>query len=124
MKNVVLAVFALLLAIGIQAQNVTVTGVVKAEGDDFGLPGATIMEKGTTNGVVTDFDGNYSISVAPDAVLVFSFVGMAGQEIAVNGQTELNVVLSNSTTLDEVVVIGYGEIKKKDVTGAVSQMNS
>lgn len=124
MKNVVLAVFALLLAIGVQAQNVTVTGVVKAEGDEFGLPGATIMEKGTTNGVVTDFDGNYSISVAPDAVLVFSFVGMAGQEIAVNGQTIINVTLSNSTTLDEVVVIGYGEIKKKDVTGAVSQMNS
>ena len=124
MKKLVLAVLALILAIGVQAQNVTVTGVVKAEGDDFGLPGATIMEKGTSNGVVTDFDGNYSIMVPADAVLVFSFVGMAGQEVAVNGQTEINVTLSNSTTLDEVVVIGYGEIKKKDVTGAVSQMNS
>lgn len=124
MKKVVLAVFALIFAIGIQAQNITVTGVVKAEGDEFGLPGATILEKGTTNGVVTDFDGNYSISVAPDAVLVFSFVGMAGQEIAVNGQTQINVTLSNSTTLDEVVVIGYGKIKKKDVTGAVAEMDS
>jgi TonB-linked SusC/RagA family outer membrane protein len=124
MKRLVLAVLALVLAVGVHAQNVTVKGVVKAEGDDFGLPGATILEKGTTNGVVTDFDGNYTISVPADAVLVYSFVGMAGQEIAVDGQTEINVTLSNSTTLDEVVVIGYGEIKKKDVTGAVSQMSS
>jgi TonB-linked SusC/RagA family outer membrane protein len=124
MKKLVLAVLALILAVGVQAQNVTVTGVVKAEGDDFGLPGATILEKGTTNGVVTDFDGNYSITVPADATLVYSFVGMAGQEIVVNGQTVIDVVLSNSTTLDEVVVIGYGEIKKKDVTGAVAQMDS
>jgi TonB-linked SusC/RagA family outer membrane protein len=124
MKKLVLAVLALILAVGVQAQDVTVTGVVKAEGDDFGLPGATILEKGTTNGVVTDFDGNYSITVPADATLVYSFVGMAGQEIVVNGQTVIDVVLSNSTTLDEVVVIGYGEIKKKDVTGAVAQMDS
>lgn len=124
MKKVVLVVFSLMLAFGVQAQNITVSGVVKAEGDDFGLPGATIIEKGTSNGVVTDFDGNYSMSVAPDAVLIFSFVGMAGEEIAVDGKTVINVTLSNSTTLDEVVVIGYGEIKKRDVTGAVSQMDS
>jgi TonB-linked SusC/RagA family outer membrane protein len=124
MKKLVLAVLALILAVGVQAQDVTVTGVVKAEGDDFGLPGATILEKGTTNGVVTDFDGNYSITVPADATLVYSFVGMAGQEIVVNGQTVIDVVLSNSTTLDEVVVIGYGEIKKKDVTGAVAQMDA
>ena len=124
MKKVVLVVFALMLAFGVHAQNITVTGIVKAEGDEFGLPGATVLEKGTTNGVLADFDGNYSISVAPDAVLVFSFVGMAEQEIAVEGKTEINVTLSNSTTLDEVVVIGYGKIKKKDVTGAVSQMDS
>lgn len=124
MKKVILAVFALIFAIGVQAQNITVSGLVKAEGDELGLPGATILEKGTSNGVVTDLDGNYSISVASDAVLVFSFVGMAGQEVAVNGQTVMNVTLSNSTTLNEVVVIGYGEIKKKDVTGAVTQMNS
>ncbi|NPD47318.1 MULTISPECIES: TonB-dependent receptor [unclassified Lentimicrobium] len=124
MKNVLLVVFALMLTIGLQAQSITVSGRVFAEGDDLGLPGATILEKGTTNGVVTDFDGNYSISVSPDAVLVFSFVGMAGQEMAVEGRTQIDVTLSNSTTLDEVVVIGYGEIKKKDVTGAVSQMNA
>jgi len=124
MKRLVLAVLALILAIGVQAQNITVKGVVKAEGDEFGLPGATILEKGTSNGVVTDFDGNYSITVPADAVLVYSFVGMTSQDIAVDGQTEINVTLSNSTTLDEVVVIGYGEIKKKDVTGAVSQMSS
>lgn len=124
MKKVVLVVFALMLAFGIQAQNITVTGVVKAEGDEFGLPGATVLEKGTTNGVLADFDGNYSISVAPDAVLVFSFVGMAGQEIAVEGKTVINVTLSNSTTLEEVVVIGYGKIKQKEVTGAISKMDA
>lgn len=124
MKNVLLVVFALMLTIGIQAQNITVSGRVFAEGDDLGLPGATILEKGTTNGIVTDIDGNYSISVSPNAVLIFSFVGMAGQEMVVEGRTEINVTLSNSTTLDEVVVIGYGKIKKKDVTGAISQMDS
>lgn len=124
MKKVLLVVFALMLTIGLQAQNITVSGRVFAEGDDLGLPGATILEKGTANGVVTDFDGNYSISVSPDAVLVFSFVGMAGQEMAVEGRTQIDVTLSNSTTLDEVVVIGYGKIKKKEVTGAISQMDS
>ncbi len=98
----------------------TVTGVVSdANG---ALPGVNVIVKGTTNGVATDFDGNYSITIInPQAVLVFSGMGYVTSEIAVNGQTQINVVLSEDLqALDEVVLVGYSFRKKSTLTGAVS----
>lgn len=93
--------------------------------DDLGspLPGASIVEKGTTNGVTTNFDGNFSISVASDAVLVVSYIGYATQEVAVENQTQISVSLQPDTAaLDEVVVVGYGTQRKTDLTGAIASV--
>lgn len=99
----------------------TVTGTVSAF--DGPLPGVNIIEKGTTNGVTTDFDGNFTITVGDDATLVFSYIGFKTQELAVAGQTSLNVLLEeDSALLDEVVVVGFGSQAKVDVTGAISQI--
>ena len=103
------------------AQSGTVTGVVTDALDGSSLPGATIVVKGTTSGTVTDIDGNYSIEVNPDQVLEFSYVGYAAQEFKVQPGTTLNVILKSSAqSLDGVVIIGYGTVKKKDATGSVS----
>ncbi len=103
----------------------TVTGTIV---DDTGepMPGVSVLLKGTTTGTITDFDGNYSISNVPeDAVLVFSFVGMATQELSVSGVTKLNVALASELIgLNEVVAVGYGTQKKANVTGAVTGIKS
>jgi len=98
-----------------------VTGVVS---DSFGpVVGATIMEKGTSNGTVTDVDGNFSLNVNPGATLVVSYIGFASQEIVVGNQSSLNITLQeDNTSLDEVVVVGYGVQKKKLVTGATVEV--
>ncbi|QLG44373.1 SusC/RagA family TonB-linked outer membrane protein [Costertonia aggregata] len=103
------------------AQQATVTGTVSdAEGP---LPGVNIIEKGTTNGVTTDFDGNYTITVPSDATLIFSYIGYKPQEILVNGKNTINIILEqDSALLDEVVVVGFGSQAKVDVTGAISQI--
>ena len=90
------------------------------------LPGVTVVVKGTTIGIITDSDGKYLLSNIPsNAVLVFSFVGMKTQEIQVEGKQEINVVLSEETIgIEEVVAIGYGTIKKKDLTGSISTVSS
>lgn len=90
------------------------------------LPGANIIEKGTTNGVTADFDGNFSIDLLDeDAILMVSYIGFAAKEIPVNGQSSLNIVLEEDTAaLDEVVVVGYGSVKKGDLTGSVSSISS
>lgn len=102
-----------------------VKGKVTAS-DGISLPGVSVMEKGTDNGVVTDSDGNYNINVADkNATLVFSFVGMKSSEIAIAARSEINVALSNDFTgLDEVVVVGYGTQKKVNLTGAVDVISS
>ncbi|MEO9510972.1 MAG: TonB-dependent receptor [Flavobacteriaceae bacterium] len=85
------------------------------------LPGANILEKGTTNGTQADFDGNFSISVANDSsILVISYIGFATKEVPTNGNIDIVVVLEESAAgLDEVVIVGYGTQKKSDLTGAV-----
>ncbi len=106
-------------------QQQAVTGTVKdAEGTP--IPGVTIFVKGTTNGTVTDLDGNYQITNIPeDGILVFSFVGMETQEVPMQGRTQINVTLKAATyALDEVVAIGYGYQKKSDLTGAVVSVSS
>ncbi len=106
-------------------QSVTVKGVVT---DKTGMPiiGANVIEKGTTNGIITDFDGNYTLDVANgNAVLVFSYIGYKTQEIVVGNQKTIDVVLAEDTEMmDEVVVIGYGTQKKGDVTSAVSSVKA
>ncbi|BFP40137.1 TonB-dependent receptor [Flavobacteriaceae bacterium GF1] len=102
----------------------TITGTVV---DDAGvpLPGATVIEKGTSNGAQTDFDGNFSLEVSDaNATLVVSYIGFEAQEISLNGQTTINVILKASTSaLDEVVVVGYGTKTKREITGAISTIS-
>jgi TonB-linked SusC/RagA family outer membrane protein len=90
------------------------------------LPGASVLVKGTKNGAQTDLDGKFAIkNVGANAVLVFSYIGLKSQEVNVAGKSTINVVLKDdSAELKEVVVIGYGSVRKKDATGAVDQLNS
>ena len=101
-----------------------VTGVV-LDSDGNALPSVSILEKGTTNGVLTDESGAYRITLTTvDQVLVFSFVGYASQEVAVGSRTVVNVTMALSETgLDEVVVVGYGTQRKEAVTGSVASMS-
>jgi iron complex outermembrane receptor protein len=106
------------------AQDLTVTGKVKDAAEGSSIPGVTIVVKGTTIGTVTDIDGNFAIKVQPGAVLVFSFMGYTSQEVPVAGKQVITVSLAASvTSLNEVVVIGYGTVKKSDATGAVSAID-
>ncbi len=100
-----------------------ITGTV-TDPDGNPLPGASVVVKGTTNGTQTDFDGNYTISALDTATLVFSYIGYANQEVAVNGQTTINVTLEESATLmDEVVVVGYTAQARGSLTGAVASVD-
>ncbi len=100
----------------------SVTGQVVDE-EGISIPGVSVVEKGTTIGVVTDIDGNYSLNVSSDAVLQFSFVGMQTKEESVNGRSVIDVTLeTDAISLEEVVAIGYGTQKKSNLTGAVSQV--
>ena len=128
MKNMRAALLFFIVAVislGVSAQNVTVKGTVKDKTGETVI-GASVVEKGnTTNGTITDIDGNYSLNVPSNATLVFSFVGMKSYEIAVKGQTTINVTMEDdSQALEEVVVIGYGSVKRKDLTGSVATVNS
>jgi TonB-linked SusC/RagA family outer membrane protein len=102
----------------------TVTGTI-IDQDGQTLPGVNVLEKGTTNGTITDIDGKYSITVPQGATLVISYVGMETQEIAVANQTNISVTLTQSAIgLDEVVVIGYGSQSRRTITTAVSRVSS
>lgn len=109
----------------VQQQSVTINGVVK---DKNGEPiiGANIVEKGTTNGIITDLDGKYTLTVKdPKAILVFSYIGYQSQEITVGSKRSIDVTLAEDTEmLDEVVVIGYGTQKKGDVTSAIASVKA
>jgi iron complex outermembrane receptor protein len=107
------------------AQVGNVTGTITDADDGTSLPGASVVVKGTTQGTVTDINGVYTISVEPNTTLVFSYVGYESQEIIVQPNTTVNVALVvESTFLEEFVVIGYGVVKKKDATGAVTAIES
>ena len=107
------------------AQN-TVSGTIKDAKDGQGLPGVTVQIKGSTKGTQSTSDGKYQLTnVAPNAVVVFSFIGKVSQEITVGSRSVINVLMEDdSKTLGEVVVIGYGSQKKKDLTGSVAAINS
>ena len=120
-KLLLFAVVLLGSALTVYAQSGVVTGVVTDALDGSTLPGATIVVKGTTTGTVTDIDGKYSLEVTPNQVLIFSYVGYATQERIVQPNITLDIVLeSSSQSLEGVVIIGYGSVKKKDATGSVS----
>lgn len=105
------------------AQNITVTGTVRDEAGD-GIPGATILVKGTSNGTATNLDGVYSISAPANAILQISYVGFETKEVQINGQSVLDIIMSASASaLDEVVIVGYGAQKKRDVTGSVASVS-
>ncbi|MEM9858265.1 MAG: TonB-dependent receptor [Bacteroidota bacterium] len=103
----------------------TVSGKVTDATDGSGLPGVNVIEKGTTNGTVTDFDGNYTLSVSSGATIVFSFVGYTSQETVVGSRSVIDISLETDVTqLSEVVVVGYGVQEKKDITGAVASVDA
>ena len=110
--------------LGAMAQNIQISGVVK---DVVGDPliGVSVLVKGGTKGTSTDYNGFYTISAPADGTLVFSYVGMDTQEVKIGGSKKLDVTMTeNGNYIDEVVVIGYGTVKKRDLTGSVSSVKS
>ena len=102
-----------------------VTGTITNSGNEP-IPGVNILVKGTTQGTTSDFNGKYSLQIpGEDAILTFSFIGFETQEVAIRSRTSIDVVMVEDTkTLEEVVVVGYGEMEKRDITGSVARVNS
>lgn len=125
MNKFLLLIFCTLVLTGSAwAQAVVVSGRVTSAADGNPIPGVTVLEKGTTNGITTDNSGNYRISVPSDAVLQFRFVGMVTQEVPVNGRSTVNVQLRlDEQQLQEVVVVGYGTQERRNVTGSISSVS-
>src|SRR5690606_35140746 len=108
----------------IEVAYLSVSGQVTDQ-DGVPLPGASVLEKGSMNGTITDFDGNYTIDVESDATLVISYLGYRTQEVAVGGRSSINVQLAlDVAQLEDVVVVGYGTQRKSDVTGSISSVGS
>jgi len=122
--RIALVVAVLFSVCTMQAQSITVSGTITDAADNAALPLANVVVKGTTKAATTDFDGKYTIDANQNDILVFSYMGYTDQEIAIAGQTTINVSLAtNATAVDEVVVIGYGSQKKSDLTGSVAVVN-
>ena len=105
------------------AQSISIKGTVK---DNSGEPiiGASILQKGTTNGTISDFDGKFTLNVPSNSSIIVSFIGYKEQEIAITGKTQFDIVMiEDAEVLDEVVVVGYGQMKRSDLTGAVVSVN-
>lgn len=103
---------------------IEVSGTITEAGSGMPIPGANIVEQGTTNGVMSDFDGNYNIEVTEDATLEVSYIGYTTKEIKVNGQSEIDIVLeTGASALDQVVVVGYGSQQKRDLTGSITSID-
>ena len=122
--GMLLALSFLLIGQSVYAQTKEVKGIVKDPTGETVI-GASVLEKGTTNGTITDFDGNFVLTVADNAVLQISYIGYQTQEVSVQGKNTLIVTLKEDTeVLEEVVVVGYGAQKKESVVGAISQVSS
>lgn len=105
------------------AQNIQVKGSI-IDSEKEAIIGASVIEKGTTNGVVSDFDGNFTLTVPSNATIVVSYVGYSTQEIAINGRQTIDIVLSEDVEmLDDLIVVGYGTLRKSDMTGAISSVD-
>ena len=119
--------FALMLVFSLIVGTVSAQTIKGNVVDETGeaVIGATVMEKGTKNAVVTDFEGNFTIKMGNGKALVISYIGMQTQEVNVAGKTSINVVLKeDATTLQDVVVVGYGTMKKTDLTGSISSVDT
>lgn len=125
MKRPLLFIGLLFCAVHLLAQTFTVTGTINASDDPFPLPGVNVTAKGTTVGTITDVDGNYSINVKKGDILVFSYMGYKPVEQAVEHSGAMNIKMDpDNLMLEEVVSIGYGSMKKSDLTGAVTSIKS
>lgn len=113
------------LCLTVDAQSSTVTGTVISEEDDEPIPGASILIKGTSSGTVTDVDGRFSVNASGEDVLMVSFVGFVTQSVNVSGRSNIDVTLStDAVALEEIVVVGYGTVRKSDLSGSVSSVKS
>ena len=123
-RILILLMVTLLPLFSLSAQTkLEITGTITSSEDSEPLVGVNILVKGTSNGTISDMDGNYAISASENDVLIFSFIGYVAQEVPVNGQTSITVQLDmDAENIDEVVVIGYGTQKKSHLTGAVSKV--
>ena len=121
-KRLMLSLLVMLMPLSLLAQSINVQGVVKDETGEAVI-GASVIQKGTSNGAVTDFDGNFQLSVPKNATLVISYIGYSTQEVAVGGKTQFDIVLKeDNAMLSEVVVVGYGTMDKKELTSAISHV--
>ena len=122
--SLLVLLFILMIPFGTLAQTIRLSGQVTDTANEP-IIGASIKEKGTNRGVISDINGNFSLNVSPQAILTISYVGDITQEVPVNGKDELHITLQeNNELLDEVVVVGYGTLKKSDMTGAISSVNA
>ena len=121
-KRLVLSGLCLFVGIAVSLAQRTVTGVITESGTDEPLIGANVLIKGTSTGTVTDFDGNFSLDANDGDILVISYTGFQSQEITLEGQSTLNITMESGELLEEVVVVGYGTVKKRDVTGSVASL--
>ncbi len=120
-----MALFAFSFHGEVWAQQRQVTGTVISAEDNLPLPGVNIRIKGTTRGAISDIDGKYSIQASENETLVYSFVGFTSQEAVVGNRSSIDITLQvDSKTLSEVVVVGYGSVEKKELTGSVGQLNA
>ncbi|QZE15229.1 SusC/RagA family TonB-linked outer membrane protein [Halosquirtibacter laminarini] len=124
MKRLILVLCCLAFCMTVFAQTLQVSGNI-TDKEGLPLPGVAVMIKGTTQGAASNFDGVFSLKAPKDATLIFSFIGFNKQEINVNNRTKIDVILEeNVTSLNEVVAIGYGSMKKKDLTGSVASVKA
>ena len=127
MKSSLMLLIGMLAVLPLLAQTgTTIRGTVLEESSGEPLPGVSILEKGTTNGTVTDLDGKFALELKSDnASLRISFIGFKTQEVLIGSQTELDFQLASDLgNLDEVIVVGYGEQQKETITGAVANITS
>jgi TonB-dependent SusC/RagA subfamily outer membrane receptor len=123
-KSYFLLFLALITTALLNAQNSEVNGSVSGA-DGLSIPGANVLIQGSSTGTTTDFDGNFSISVKSGDVLIVSYIGFLTQSITISNQTSLTIVLQSDTSeLDEVVVVGYGTQRKSNLTGAISKVTN
>lgn len=121
---VLFALLAILFPCSLWAQSLTVTGVVMAEGDPDPVIGANIMVKGTTNGTITDFDGNFSLQAKSGDVLLISYMGYKSQEVKATASPMRITLKPDNVMLEEVVAVGYGTMKKSDLTSAITSVSA
>src|SRR5687767_6991627 len=124
MKKCLLILLPCLLSLTVWAQERMITGTVTSAEDNLPIPGVNVVVEGTTKGTSTDVDGNYSLQLTPEEnTLVFTFVGFETARVNTGTRTIINVILEGDvTSLEEVVVIGYGTQRKRDVTGAITSL--